>query len=102
MNGAMQTAPLVMTCVLGMASFACLIAGLCALLSPDDADIKRIEEKLAQARLQGPLEEVRVARRESVRLSDIVSHWRSRPSVRSLFYVGLACFLLALFTGRFT
>ncbi len=98
----MQTTALILTCIIGSVSFACLLAGFCALLSPDEADTGRFQEKIHRAQQKGWLHTYLSMYFESLPLSQIVSHWRTRSSVRWLLFVGAACFLLALFTGRFT
>lgn len=92
----MRTVALIVACVAGTTAFACLLAGLCGLLSPDEQDINRLREKVREAQLKGGLETYITMQWSGLQLSQMVLHWQSRPGVRWLVRIGVICFLLAL------
>jgi hypothetical protein len=101
----MNTIALIVTCVSGSCSFACLIAGYAALLSADQRELDDFKRRYRALEFRGTLAWLRRwswARREALPLSQVVNHWRTRPEVRRLIYVGCVCFLVALVSGHFS
>ena len=86
----MHTAAVIVLCVAAAAAAGFLLGGFCALLAHDDADLRRFEDKVAEAKRVGPWEAYFTMRREALRLSDVVSHWRTRAEVRRSIWIGLA------------
>jgi hypothetical protein len=92
----METGALIATSIVATTAFACLLAGLCGLLSPDEQDINRLRKEVREAMSRGRLETYITMQWSKLHLSQIVLHWRSRPGIRRLVWMGLTCFLLAL------
>ncbi len=98
----MHTAAVITLCLTATVAAGALLAGFCALLAHDDADLQRFEEKVAAARRVSRWAAYWTARREALPISAIVSHWRARPEVRRWIWIGLASALVAIVAARFT
>ena len=97
----MHTAGIITLCFASTLAAGFLLAGFCALLAHDDADERRFNEKLAKAKRKGPWQEYLTMRREALRFSQVVSHWRSRPEVRLSIWLGLVSGVIAVGASLF-
>ena len=96
----MHTAAVITLCFSATLGAGFLLAGFVALLSLDDADQQRYREKVADAKRVGGWKEY-WAIRDSLPLSQIVSHWRTRPESRRLILIGLAFGIVTLVAAFF-
>jgi len=65
----MDTALIITVCLSGTVGAGCLLAGFCALLAHDDADLRRLQEKVTEARRVSRWAAYRTARREALPIS---------------------------------
>jgi len=101
----MSTVALVITCITGLCSFAFLTAGYVALLSQEQsevADFRRRYEQLSFRGVLAPFQRWMWLRREALPISRVIGHWRTRPEVRRLIWLGLLFFAVALISGHFS
>src|SRR5579859_6605029 len=96
----MHIAAVITLCFSATLGAGFLLAGLVALLSLDDADRQRYQEKVAEARRVGGWKEY-WAIRDVLPLSQVVSHWRTRPESRRLIWIGLAFGIVTLVAAFF-
>ncbi len=97
----MHTAAVIILCFAATASAGLLFAGLAALLAHDDAQLRRIQERVAAARRGGYWHAYFTMRAEVSRISDIVSHWRTRSEARWSVWLGLAFGVVAIIAAQF-
>lgn len=100
----MSTIALIITCIAGLCSFAFFTAGFVALLSPDDSEIADFQKRYEQHSFRGilaPLQRWLWLRREALPISNVIMHWRARPEVRRLIWLGLLFFVGAMVAGRY-
>jgi hypothetical protein len=100
-RSSMHTAAVIVLCFAATAAAGFLLAGFCALLAHDDADLQRLQDKVAEARRVGRWEAYWTMRREALRASDVLSHWRTRPEVRRSIWLGLAFGIITLIAVQF-
>ena len=97
----MHAAAVIVLCFAGTAAAGFLLAGFCALLAHDDADLRRFQDRVAEARRIGRWEAYWAMRRESFHISDCVSHWRTRPEVRRSIWLSLVLGLITAIAALF-
>jgi len=88
-------------CISGTCAFAIFFAGLAALVSQEKSEIDDFNQRLEHIQFRGFWDRWGWMRRESLPLSQIVAHWRTRLVVRRLIWFGLLSFLIALISGHF-
>ncbi len=76
------------------------MAGLVTLLAHDDDEIRRIQERVAAAGRVSAWRAYFTMRAEASRISDIVSHWRTRPETRLSVWIGLAFGVVAIIAAE--
>jgi hypothetical protein len=97
----MHTAATIIVCLGATLTAAFLLAGYIALLSPDQDDLLRFKQEMDAAKQKGAWEQYRMMRRGTLRIPQIVSHWRSRPSVRRSILIGLASGIITFIAAQF-
>lgn len=97
----MHIAAIITVCFGATLTAGFLLGGFCALLAHDDEDLRRFCEKMAEAEQKGFWQKYLTMRREALRMSQIVAHWRSRSEVRQSIWVGLACAVITLIAAQF-
>ncbi len=68
------------------------MAGYLALLSPDQSEIDDLKRRLERVQYRGllaPIRRLQWIRRDTLPVSQIIIHWRTRPEVRRLIWLGL-------------
>jgi len=97
----MHITAIITLCFSATLSAGFLLAGFAALLSQDDVDHRRFEQKVSEARRFGSWKVYRTMRRESLPISQIAAHWRTRSEVRRLIWIGLAFSIATFIAAQF-
>jgi len=101
----MNTVALIVTCISGTCAFAYLLAGYVALLSRDQREVDELQRRYRELTSRGilaPFRSLSWIRRESLPLSQIVVHWRTRSEIRRLIYLGFIFLVIALISAHFS